>query len=193
FLIGGLSGVFLSDVPSDTTTHGSFFSMAHFHYTIMGGLLFAFFGGIYYWVPKMTGYRLNDRLGKWHFWIMFLSFNSTFGPLLVIGFLGMPRRAVTYAGYLQGANMWVSISAFVLGASMLLFLVNFVWSLVFAQVPAGDNPWASKSIEFQLPSPVPVHNFDRIPTFNPDPYPYGEGVTAGAAQRPAITPARPER
>jgi cytochrome c oxidase subunit 1 len=193
FLIGGLSGVFLSDVPSDVTTHGSFFSMAHFHYTIMGGLLFAFFGGIYYWIPKMTGYRLNDTLGRWHFWIMFIAFNSTFGPLLVIGFLGMPRRAVTYAGYLQGANVWVSISAFVLGASMLLFLVNFVWSLLFARVPAGDNPWGSKSIEFQLPSPVPVHNFDRIPTFGPDPYPYGEGVTAGAVNRPAVSPARAER
>jgi cytochrome c oxidase subunit 1 len=193
FLIGGLSGVFLSDVPSDVTTHGSFFSMAHFHYTIMGGLLFAFFGGIYYWVPKMTGFMLNDRLGKWHFWTMFLAFNSTFGPLLVIGFLGMPRRVVTYAGYLQGANDWVSVSAFVLGGSMILFLVNFVYSLVFARVPAGDNPWGSKSVEFQLPSPVPVHNFDRIPTFGPDPYPYGEGVSAGAVQRPAVTPARPER
>ncbi len=94
FLIGGLSGVFLSDVPSDVTTHGSFFSMAHFHYTIMGGLLFAFFAGIYYWVPKMTGYNFNERLGKWHFWVMFIAFNSTFGPLLVIGFLGhaAPRR-----------------------------------------------------------------------------------------------------
>ena len=128
FLIGGLSGVFLSDVPSDVTTHGSFFSMAHFHYTIMGGLLFAFFAGIYYWVPKMTGFQFNERLGKVHFWIMFISFNSTFGPLLVIGFLGMPRRVVTYAGYLQGANDWVSVSAFVLGASMLLFLANLVWS-----------------------------------------------------------------
>ena len=106
--------------------------MAHFHYTIMGGLLFAFFGAIYYWVPKMTGFDLNERLGKIHFWVMFIAFNSTFGPLLVIGFLGMPRRAVTYAGYLQGANDWVSVSAFVLGASMLVFLANLVWSQVFA-------------------------------------------------------------
>ncbi|HEV8462657.1 MAG TPA: cbb3-type cytochrome c oxidase subunit I [Gaiellaceae bacterium] len=190
FLIGGLSGVFLSDVPSDVTTHGSFFSMAHFHYTIMGGLIFAFFAGIYYWVPKMTGFELNETLGKVHFWVMFLAFNSTFGPLLVIGFLGMPRRVVTYAGYLQGANQWVSVSAFVLGASMLVFLANFVWSLVFVRRPAGANPWGSKSIEFQLPSPVPVHNFDRIPTFGPDPYPYGDaGATSG--QRPVITPARP--
>ena len=173
FLIGGLSGVFLSDVPSDVTTHGSFFSMAHFHYTVMGGLLFSFFAGIYYWVPKMTGYTINERWGKIHFWSMFIAFNSTFGPLLVIGFLGMPRRSVTYAGYLHGGNTWVSISAFVLGASMLVFIANFVWSQVFARVPAGSNPWGSKSIEFQLPSPVPVHNFDRIPTFGPDPYPYG--------------------
>jgi len=187
FLIGGLSGVFLSDVPSDVTTHGSFFSMAHFHYTIMGGLLFAFFGAIYFWVPKMTGFDLNERLGKIHFWVMFLAFNSTFGPLLVIGFLGMPRRVVTYAGYLQGANDWVSISAFVLGSSMLVFLVNLVWTQVFVRTPAAANPWGSKSIEFQLPSPVPVHNFDRIPTFGPDPYPYG-GVEC---TRPVVVPARP--
>jgi cytochrome c oxidase subunit I len=189
FLIGGLSGVFLSDVPSDVTTHGSFFSMAHFHYTIMGGLLFAFFAAIYYWVPKMTGFELNERLGKIHFWSMFIAFNSTFGPLLVIGFLGMPRRAVTYAGYLHGGNTWVSYSAFVLGASELVVVINLVWSLVFARIPAGSNPWASKSIEWQLPSPVPVHNFDRIPTFGPDPYPYG--VSDGTAPRVVTAPARP--
>jgi cytochrome c oxidase subunit 1 len=188
FLVGGLSGVFLSDVPSDVTTHGSFFSMAHFHYTIMGGLLFSFFAAIYYWVPKMTGYAINERWGKIHFWSMFIAFNSTFGPLLVIGFLGMPRRSVTYAGYLHGGNTWVSISAFFLGASMLVFLVNFIWSQVFARIPAGANPWGSKSIEFQLPSPVPVHNFDRIPTFGPDPYPYGAD---GPSPRVAPVPARP--
>jgi len=191
FLIGGLSGVFLSDVPSDVTTHGSFFSMAHFHYTIMGGLIFTFFAAIYYWVPKMTGYAINETWGKVHFWLMFVAFNATFGPLLVIGFLGMPRRSVTYAGYLQGANDWVSASAFVLGFSMLIFIANFVWSQFFARVPAGTNPWASKSIEWQLPSPVPIHNFDRIPTFGPDPYPYGDGV--GAPTRPAVTPARQTR
>jgi cytochrome c oxidase subunit 1 len=188
FLIGGLTGVFLSDVPSDVTTHGSFFSMAHFHYTIMGGLVFSFFAGIYFWLPKMTGFELDERLGKIHFWSMFIAFNSTFGPLLVIGFLGMPRRVVTYAGYLQTANDWVSVSAFVLGASMLVFLGNLVWSQVFARVPAPANPWGSKSIEFQLPSPVPVHDFDEIPTFGLDPYPYGDGAVA---PRPVVAPARP--
>ena len=115
FLIGGLSGVFLSDVPSDVTTHGSFFSMAHFHYTIMGGLVFTFFAAIYYWVPKMTGWELNERLGKIHFWTMFIFFNSTFAPLFAAGFLGQPRRVVTYPSGLQFLNDWVSVSAFLLG------------------------------------------------------------------------------
>ena len=161
FLIGGLSGVFLSDVPSDVTTHGTFFSMAHFHYTIVGGLVFTFFAAIYYWVPKMTGFQLNERMGKIHFWWMFIAFNSTFAPLFAAGFLGMPRRVVTYPASLQFINVWVSVSAFFLGASMLFFIGNLVYSLVFARVPAGDNPWQSKSIEWQLPSPVPVYNFTR--------------------------------
>ena len=88
FLFGGISGVFLSDVPVDTTAHGSFFVMAHFHYTIMGGLIFAFFGGIYYWLPKVMGITLNERLGKIHFWTMFIAFNSTFMPLFAVGLLG---------------------------------------------------------------------------------------------------------
>ncbi|HET7566591.1 MAG TPA: cbb3-type cytochrome c oxidase subunit I [Gaiellaceae bacterium] len=185
FLLGGLSGVFLSDVPSDVTTHGSFFSMAHFHYTIMGGLVFTFMAATYYWVPKMTGFQLNDRLGKIHFWSMFILFNSTFMPLFAAGFLGQPRRVVTYTHGLQFLNDWVSVSAFGLGLSLLLFLYNLVYSLAFAKVPAPANPWASKSIEFQLPSPVPVHNFDKIPVFSSDPYGYGESpapiaVPAGA-------------
>ncbi|MGH3025200.1 MAG: cytochrome c oxidase subunit I, partial [Gaiellaceae bacterium] len=187
FLIGGLSGVFLSDTPSDVTTHGSFFSMAHFHYTIMGGLVFAFFAGIYYWFPKMTGYELNERLGKIHFWTMFLFFNSTFMPLFAIGFLGQPRRAVTYPLGLQVLNDWVSVSAFALGISMLIFLYNLVTSLAFVRKPAPANPWGSKSIEFQLPSPVPVHNFDRIPVFSSDPYGYGE--PAAPVATPAGAPA----
>jgi cytochrome c oxidase subunit 1 len=187
FLVGGLSGVFLSDVPSDVTTHGSFFSMAHFHYTIMGGLVFTFFAAIYFWVPKMTGFQLNERLGKIHFWTMFIAFNSTFAPLFAIGFLGQPRRVVTYPSNLQFLNDWVSISAFVLGLSMLVFLANFVYSLVFARVPAGANPWASRSLEWQLPSPVPVHNFDRIPVISGEPYDYGR--EAGPVAVPAPAPA----
>jgi cytochrome c oxidase subunit 1 len=186
FLWGGISGVFNSDVPSDVTTHGSFFVMAHFHYTIMGGLVFAFFAGIYYWVPKMYGVKLNERLAKVHFWMMFLAFNSTFAPLFGLGFLGMPRRVVTYPASFQGLNDWVSASAFVLGLSMLVFLLNVVWSLVFKREPAEANPWHAKSVEWQLPTPVPVHDFDRFPTFDPDPYPYG---VPEPAKGPAFAPA----
>ncbi len=186
FLIGGLSGVFLADVPSDVTTHGSFFSMAHFHYTIMGGLIFAFFAAIYFWVPKMTGWAFNERLAKIHFWTMFIAFNSTFAPLFAVGFLGQSRRSVTYPSNLQWLNDWVSISAFVLGISMLVFLFNLVWSLAFARVPAGANPWDSRSIEWQLPSPVPPNDFDEIPTFTSDPYGYG---TSEPVWTPSAVPA----
>jgi cytochrome c oxidase subunit 1 len=173
FLIGGLSGVFLSDVPSDVTTHGSYFVMAHFHYTIMGGLVFAFFGAIYYWLPKMLGVTLNETLAKTHFWLMFVFFNLTFFPLFAAGFLNMPRRVSTYAPHLQGLNDFVSASAYVLGFSMLVFIANLVWSLVFVREPAVENPWASRGLEWQIPTPVPVANFDRIPVITSGPYEYG--------------------
>ena len=135
----------------------------------------------------MTGFDVNQRLGKIHFWTMFISFNSTFAPLFAIGFLGQPRRVVTYPHNLQFLNVWVSVSAFVLGLSLLLFLYNFVRSLVFTRVPAAADPWGSKSIEWQLPSPVPIHNFDRIPVFSSDPYGYGE--TPSPVAMPAGAPA----
>lgn len=185
FLIGGLSGVFLSDTPSDTDTHGSFFVMAHFHYTIMGGLIFAGFAAIYYWLPKMTGLRFNERLSKIHFWSMFIAFNSTFMPLFVLGMEGMPRRVSTYAPHLQTLNDWVSISAFALGLSMLVFLANIVYSMVFARVPAESNPWRSKSLEWQVPTPVPVNNFEQIPVFDSDPYDYGTPIALAGSSASA--------
>ncbi|MGN6377459.1 MAG: cytochrome c oxidase subunit I [Gaiellales bacterium] len=187
FLIGGISGVFLSDVPSDVTLHGSYFVMAHFHYTIMGGLVFAFFGGLYFWLPKMTGLQLNESLAKVHFWTMFLAFNSTFLPLFALGIMGMPRRVSTYAPHLQFLNDWVSISAFFLGASMLIFLFNFVWSLAVTRTPAEANPWQSRGLEWQLPTPVPVENFVEIPTIVSGPYEYGN---PGAPAVATLTPSR---
>jgi cytochrome c oxidase subunit 1 len=173
FLIGGISGVFLSDVPADTTEHGSFFVMAHFHYTIMGGLIFALMGGIYYWLPKMTGLSLNQRLGKAQFWLMFLSFNSTFLPLFAVGMDGQPRRVFEYARNLQTLNDWVSISSFFLGGSILLFVINFIWSTGFARVRAPGNPWRSRGLEWQVPSPPPPGNFDKVPVVLSGPYEYG--------------------
>jgi cytochrome c oxidase subunit 1 len=174
FLVGGLSGVYLSDVPSDVSLHGSFFVLAHFHYTIMGGLVFGFFAGLYYWLPKMTGIQLNETLGKIHFWGTFIFFNSTFLPLFAVGMLGMPRRTPTYAPHLQFLNDWVSVSAFLLGAAMLVFLANVVYSLLIARIPAPSNPWMARSLEWQLPSPVPAWNFDRPVRILAGPYEYGD-------------------
>jgi cytochrome c oxidase subunit I len=183
FLWGGISGVFLSAVPSDVDTHGTFFSMAHFHYTIMGGLVFTVFAAIYYWGPKMVGFKFNERLAKIHFWSLFIAFNCTFAPLFALGFMGMPRRVVTYAIHLQPLNIWVSVWAFMIGLSMLVFLVNLVYSCVFRRELAPANPWGSKSQEWQLPTPVPLHDFDRFPVYDADPYPYGVEAI------PAATPA----
>ncbi|HSR83675.1 MAG TPA: cbb3-type cytochrome c oxidase subunit I [Streptosporangiaceae bacterium] len=173
FLIGGVTGVFVSDVPADTTLHGSFFVMAHFHYTIMGGLIFAFMAGVYYWLPKMTGIKLNQTLGKWQFWIMFLAFNSTFLPLFGIGMAGQPRRVFEYARNLQTANDWVSISSFFLGGSILLFVINFVYSTVIVREREVGNPWRSRGLEWQVASPPPPGNFERVPVVISGPYEYG--------------------
>jgi cytochrome c oxidase subunit 1 len=174
FLIGGVTGVFLSDVPVNVTVHGSFFVLAHFHYTIMGGLIFAFFGGLYYWLPKMTGKTMNKQLGKAHFWTMFIFFNMTFFPMFLIGLLGQPRRVFEYAQNLQALNDFASVSAFLLGASFLIFIANFVWSIFIKPTPAPANPWNSLGLEWQTPTPVPYYNFERIPVVLSDPYHYSE-------------------
>jgi len=185
FLIGGISGVFLSDVPADTTEHGSFFVMAHFHYTIMGGLIFAFMGGCYYWLPKMMGIKLDEKLGKIHFWTMFIFFNSTFLPLFAVGMAGQPRRVFEYARSLETLNDWVSISAFCLGGSILIFVINFVWSTVIARVREEGNPWRSRGLEWQVSSPPPPGNFAQVPVVLSGPYEYG---TPGAPPVADLSP-----
>ncbi|MFZ0090556.1 MAG: cbb3-type cytochrome c oxidase subunit I [Solirubrobacteraceae bacterium] len=189
FLIGGISGVFLSDVPSDVTTHGSYFVMAHFHYTIMGGLVFALMAGLYFWLPKITGLKLNERMAKAHFWTMFIFFNLTFFPLFVAGLLGMPRRVSSYNPALHNLNVFVSVAAFCLGASMLILLANLVWSLIIRREAEVSNPWQSLSLEWQLPSPVPVYNFAEIPVITSGPYEYGvPGAVPVAELRPTTAP-----
>ena len=164
-------------------THGSFFVMAHFHYTIMGGLIFAFFAAIYYWVPKMTGLRFNERLAKAHFWLMFLAFNSTFMPLFALGMKGMPRRVSTLRAQPRGAQhvgLDLGLRARLLDARSSSF--NTVYSLIFVRLRAESNPWRSKSIEWQVPTPVPVNNFEQIPVFDSDPYDYGTPLSLGGAR-----------
>ena len=143
FLIGGMTGVFLSDVPVDVTVHGSFFVLAHFHYTIMGGLVFAFFGGLYYWLPKMTGGRpMNKRLREVAFLDHVHLLQPDVLPLFLVGLLGQPRRVFEYAKNLQGLNDFSSVSAFLLGASFLIFIANFVWSIFIDPKPGPGQPVA---------------------------------------------------
>ncbi len=179
FLVGGLSGVFLSDVPTDVTLHGSYFSMAHFHYTIVGGEIFAIAGAIYYWFPKMTGRMINQTLGKVHFWWMFVSFNLAFMPLFALGMLNMPRRVSTYNLDLQALNDWVTIWAYALFLSMLFFAAIVIRAWFFSNEKAPADPWEARSIEWQLPNPLPRRNFEKIPTFTGPPYPYGDGEKSG--------------
>jgi cytochrome c oxidase subunit I len=174
FLIGGVAGVFLSDVPVNVTVHGSFFVLAHFHYMIMGGLIFALFGGIYYWTPKLTGRIMDEKLAKLHFWPMFIFFNLTFFPLYIVGLFGMPRRVFEYAANLQTLNDVSSVSAYLLGASFLIFAGNFAWNIIINPRKAPANPWESNGLEWQTPNPVPYFNFERIPIVLNDPYHYGD-------------------
>jgi cytochrome c oxidase subunit 1 len=173
FLIGGFTGVFLSDVPSDFQLHASYFVQAHFHYTIMGAEVFALVGGITYYLPRITGHALDEQRGRLQFWAMFITFNGTFLSLLAVGILGMPRRVVSYDPALQGLNISASLFAFGLGLSMLFFLVNLVIdTVVKPRRAAVANPWESLGYEWQLPHPIPVHNFATPPTGRTLPYDY---------------------
>ncbi len=187
FLIGGFTGVFLSDVPSDFTLHASYFVQAHFHYTIMGGEVFALMAAIVYYLPKMTGRTMDTKLLRFQFWAVFITFNGTFVSLLAVGILGMPRRDISYAAYLQPLNISASVFAFALGLSMALFLGILIWEAVLKQKMAAANPWESLGVEWQVPTPVPVFNFDRVPTSWSLPYDYDTGKPA--ADFGPITPA----
>jgi cytochrome c oxidase subunit 1 len=173
FLVGGVSGVFLSDAPADTTEEGSLFVTAHFHYAIMGGLIFGFMAATYYWLPKIMGIRLNHTLGKLNFWTTFVFVNSSFLPMFAIGMSGQPQRVFEYAKNLQTLNDWVSISSFFLGGSILIFLINFIWSTLFARQREHGNPWRSRGLEWQTSSPPPSDNLHDVPVVLSGPYEYG--------------------
>jgi cytochrome c oxidase subunit 1 len=178
FLLGGITGIFLADAPTDISLHDTYFVVAHFHYTIVGGEIFALFGGICYWFPKMTGRMYNERLGQIHFWMMTVFFAATFLPLFWVGLHGMNRRVATYPVQLQGVNDFASISAFILGSSFIFFVINMVYSL--ARGPkAGPNPWKARSLEWQVSSPPPRENFEKTPVVTGPPYDYGEPTSPG--------------
>jgi cytochrome c oxidase subunit 1 len=179
FLIGGVTGVYLADVPTDLYLTDTYFVVAHFHYTILGGMIFGLFAGIYYWFPKFTGRMMGETLGKLHFWWFFLSFNAAFLPMFYLGIEGMRRRVADYPVNLGPVNLWVSLWAFMIGASMVVFGYNFVRSWARGRV-AVANPWRAQTLEWQVTSPPPVENFERPPVVAAGPYEYGT-APAGAA------------
>ncbi len=172
FLIGGITGIFNADVPTDLHLQDTYFVVGHFHYTIMGGMIFALFAGIYYWFPKITGRMYDETLGRLHFWWMFVTYNTTFIPMFWLGIFGMNRRIADYPPELGPVNLFVSISALLLGASFLVFVVNMVRS--WARGPrAASNPWHARTLEWQVPSPPPEGNFPAPPQVAGHPYDYG--------------------
>jgi cytochrome c oxidase subunit 1 len=172
FVIGGLSGIYLGSVPIDIHASDTYFVVAHIHYVLFGGSLLTIFAGIYYWFPKMTGRMYDERLGKLHFWLTFVSFNVTFFPMHWVGLVGMPRRVADYADRFANLNVVVSIASFVLGASVVIFLYNVIVSWARGPI-AESNPWRAMSLEWQVSSPPPVFNFDEIPQVVAGPYEYG--------------------
>jgi cytochrome c oxidase subunit I len=164
FLIAGLTGIMLSVAPFDWQLHHSYFVIGHFHFVLIGALVFALFGGMYYWFPKATGRMPDEKLGKWHFWLFAIGFNLTFVPMHILGFLGMPRRIYTYpAG--RGWETWNMISsagAIFQIAGILFFVWNVVQSLR-AGKKAGDDPWDAWTLEWTTSSPPPEYNFEKLP------------------------------
>jgi len=164
FLIGGLTGIMMATAPFDFQLADSYFLIGHFHFVLIGGTLFGTFAGIHYWYPKVTGRMLDERLARWQFWLLYVGFILTFGPMHISGMLGMPRRIYTY-DVDRGWALWnqlTTIGAFVQVPSFAIFAFNLFWSLVKGK-PAGNDPWNAWTLEWATTSPPPSYNFETIP------------------------------
>lgn len=167
FVIGGLSGVMVAIVPFDLQVHDSYFVVAHFHYVLIGGMVFPLFAALIYYLPRATGRLLSESLGKLHFWLFFIGFNLTFLPMHLTGLLGMPRRVATYPANLgwDTLNFVSSIGAYMVAAGVLVFLINIVWHLRRGK-PAGHNPWESAGLEWASATPTPPYNTRSTPAIS---------------------------
>jgi cytochrome c oxidase subunit I+III len=164
FVIGGITGVMVAAVPFDLQAHDSYFVIGHLHYVLIGGVVFPIFAGVYYWWPKFTGKRLDERLGRWNFWLLFVGVNVAFFPMHIVGLMGMPRRVYTYPAGL-GWDVYNLIST--VGVLIIVpGIAVFVWNLVRSYrrgEPAGHNPWGADSLEWAIPSPPLEHGWSVMP------------------------------
>jgi cytochrome c oxidase subunit I len=179
FIIGGITGIYLSDVPVDQAEHGSMFVTAHFHYTLMGGALTATMGAVAYWFPKMTGRMLDERTGRIGFWTAQVGFNVTFLGMFAVGLAGQPRRVADPSDAFATGNLVSSIGAYVIGTGMLIFLYAIVHSWRGGEI-APANPWGANTLEWQVPTPVPLENFAVLPVVTSDFYTF--------TKQPAVSP-----
>ncbi len=171
FTIGGLTGLFLAALGLDVHVHDTYFIIAHFHYIMVGGMVMAYFGGLHYWWPKISGKLYPEWWAKLAALIVFVGFNLTFFPQFILGYLGMPRRYHIYPPEFQTLNVMSSAGASILGLGYLLPLVYLFWSMRYGR-DAGPNPWGATGLEWQTPSPPPKENFDETPEVTEPPYNY---------------------
>jgi cytochrome c oxidase subunit 1 len=184
FIIGGVTGIYLSDVPADQYFHGDMFVTAHFHYTLLGGAMIAATAALCYWFPKVTGRMLNERIGKVAFWMIAIGIQVTYFGQFWEGFQGMPRRVAYYDPIFLRANQMTTGGAYLLMLGWLVFLYAMIHSIRNGKV-APANPWHAKSLEWMVPTPVPLENFLVDPVVTSDPYGYGEPEVAPGAPEPA--------
>ena len=172
FLIGGLSGVMLASVPFDIHVHDTYFVVAHFHYVLFGGSVFALFAAVYHWFPKMTGRMMNETWGQIHFVMTYIGFNITFLPMHQLGLQGMNRRIALYDPQFQTLNIVCTVGSYLLALSTFPFIINAVWSWVRGE-KASRNPWKALTLEWQTASPPIIENFEEEPVLWAGPYDYG--------------------
>ncbi len=174
FVLGGLSGVTLGTAPVDIHVHDTYYVVAHFHYVLFGGSVFGIYAGVYHWFPKMTGRMMNEKLGILHFVLTFVGTNLTFLPMHTLGLHGMPRRVAMYDPQFTAINQLCTFGAFVLGLSVVPFLINAIWSWVKGPKAEG-NPWHAFTLEWTTDSPPVIENWHVLPTVKTGPYDYGMG------------------